>query len=142
MSEEEQDISLSIKGMTCTNCAQLIVGAIEQTGATDVDVNFITAEAHITLPSGKVIEDVVKAVAKAGYKAFPLTDDLTDLEDQTRSHASSIEKRFYFSICRYFFSLIYQQYITLGYLIIANFFYILFISVIQHAHGRERLNFA
>ncbi|HIO72869.1 MAG TPA: cation-translocating P-type ATPase, partial [Flavobacteriales bacterium] len=98
MSEEEQDISLSIKGMTCTNCAQLIVGAIEQTGATDVDVNFITAEAHITLPSGKVIEDVVKAVAKAGYKAFPLTDDLTDLEDQTRSHASSIEKRFYFSL--------------------------------------------
>jgi len=74
MSEEEQDISLSIKGMTCTNCAQLIVGAIEQTGATDVDVNFITAEAHITLPSGKVIEDVV--IEKRFYFSLLFTTPL------------------------------------------------------------------
>ena len=98
MSENDQAISLSIEGMTCTNCAQSIAGAIEKTGATDVDVNFITAEAHITLPNGKAIEDVVVAVKNAGYKASPLSGDSSDLEDHGHSHAFGVEKRFYFSL--------------------------------------------
>ncbi|PCH94398.1 MAG: ATPase P, partial [Bacteroidetes bacterium] len=98
MSEGGEDISLSIGGMTCTNCAQSIVQAIEKTGATKVDVNFITSEAHITLPAGKATDEILKAVRNAGYTASPLTNSPADQDDHGHSHTSGVEKRFYFSL--------------------------------------------
>ncbi len=98
MSGDKQAISLSIEGMTCTNCAQSIVNAIEKAGATEVDVNFLTAEAHITLPQGKLVEDVIKAVVNAGYKASSLKNNQADSNLNIHSHASGVEKRFYFSL--------------------------------------------
>jgi mercuric transport protein len=64
------DVKLSVKGMTCANCAHSVQAALEKVpGVTKAEVMLEKNEASVTYEKGKTTpEDLVKAVQKAGYQ--------------------------------------------------------------------------
>lgn len=62
---------LSLSGMHCSSCAGLIESSLRKVaGVTEVNVNFASEKARIVYnPTTTKIEDLVKGVEKAGYKA-------------------------------------------------------------------------
>lgn len=63
---------LEVKGMTCEGCAGRVQKALVQIrGVAEAKVNYEKGEAHVCIKHGHTVsgETLVKAVAKAGYKA-------------------------------------------------------------------------
>ncbi len=77
----QQTIDLPITGMDCVNCAANIERALKKVdGVLDVNVNFASEHALITVAAGVPRDDLVNAVEKAGYNVV-LADDNAELED-------------------------------------------------------------
>lgn len=77
----QQTIDLPITGMDCVNCAANIERALKKVaGVLDVNVNFASEHALITVAAGVPRDDLVDAVEKAGYNVV-LADDNAELED-------------------------------------------------------------
>ena len=74
-------ITLSIEGMTCTNCAMSISRAIEKSGGDKADVNFTIGEARFVLQDGSDISDIIKSIDKLGYKATRNKEGEIEKED-------------------------------------------------------------
>ncbi|GAB3002738.1 heavy metal translocating P-type ATPase [Amycolatopsis acidiphila] len=62
---------LLIGGMTCGACAARIERKLNKIDGVEATVNYATGKAHVVLPDGMPVEDVVRAVEAAGYTAEP-----------------------------------------------------------------------
>lgn len=80
-----EQISFSIRGMTCAACAKRVEKAIAKLeGVTEVNVNFATEKAFVTYDQHKVrVSEMKEAVVKAGYQ--PLEVRETEAEDEDRA---------------------------------------------------------
>ena len=81
-------IELPITGMTCANCVKAVTRALNKVeGVTNVDVNFATEHATVTLMPGTADRnDLIASVEKAGYGVVQTEDsaELDDAEAQAR----------------------------------------------------------
>lgn len=87
-------ISLSISGMHCASCANIITMVLKKVpGVAECNVNFAAEKASVLIDEQKIsVADVVKAIKGAGYGAEEI--DLRDTEYETKKRAKEI--RFYF----------------------------------------------
>ena len=77
----QQTVDLAITGMDCVNCAANVSRALERVdGVLDVNVNFATEHALVTLAAGVPRSSLVAAVEKAGYNVVQAEDE-AELED-------------------------------------------------------------
>ena len=77
----QQTVDLAITGMDCVNCATTVARALEKVdGVLDVNVNFATERALVTLAAGVPRSSLVAAVEKAGYGVVQAEDE-AELED-------------------------------------------------------------
>ncbi len=77
----QQTVDLAITGMDCVNCAANVSRALEKVdGVLDVNVNFATEHALVTLAAGVPRSSLVAAVEKAGYNVVQAEDE-AELED-------------------------------------------------------------
>ncbi|HEU5224159.1 MAG TPA: heavy metal translocating P-type ATPase [Candidatus Lumbricidophila sp.] len=65
----ERTVDLQIEGMTCASCALRIERKLQKLPGVTATVNYATDKAHVTLPPGTELPDVVAAVEAAGYRA-------------------------------------------------------------------------
>ncbi|MEO5838012.1 MAG: heavy metal translocating P-type ATPase [Acidimicrobiales bacterium] len=63
------DIELDIEGMTCTSCAARIEKRLNRLDGVTATVNYVTEKAKVTLPATVSTDELVAAVASAGYTA-------------------------------------------------------------------------
>lgn len=70
--------TISIEGMTCATCANRVEAALMKIpGMINATVNLATEKAHVKYAEGTVTEELLmKAVEKAGYKAFFSKDSM------------------------------------------------------------------
>src|SRR5690606_29900034 len=77
----QQTVDLPITGMDCVNCAANVTRALEKVdGVLDVNVNFATEHALVTLAAGVSRSSLIAAVEKAGYSVVQAGDE-AELED-------------------------------------------------------------
>ena len=77
----QQTVDLPITGMDCVNCAANVTRALEKVdGVLDVNVNFATEHALVTLAAGVPRSSLIAAVEKAGYSVVQAGDE-AELED-------------------------------------------------------------
>ena len=95
MSKKNQNITLEVEGMTCTNCALAINKALVKKGLSDVDVNFSTGEVRFELPEGKpnVEKDAISTINNLGYKVIDKA-----IGHHHKEGPLTVEKKFYFSL--------------------------------------------
>jgi Cu+-exporting ATPase len=79
-----KEIQLSIGGMTCASCANVLTKTLKKVeGTKDANVNFATEQATVEFdPSVSKIEDYVNAVKKKGYEATALGEEEEDVEQK------------------------------------------------------------
>lgn len=91
----QQNVTLNIEGMSCTNCASGIEKFLEKEGLKDIHVNFATTEATFTIdPDKKKVENIIKGIDSLGYKAHLHEHGHT----HTPGESSAVEKKFYFCL--------------------------------------------
>ena len=88
-----QSAAFAIGGMTCASCAMRVEKALARVpGVVGATVNLATEQATVNLRApltGELSDQLVAAVAKAGYEATPLVGD----EDVTAAGASASDKQ-------------------------------------------------
>ncbi|MEC5399108.1 heavy metal translocating P-type ATPase [Uliginosibacterium sp. H1] len=71
-----QEIDLSIEGMTCASCVARVERALATVpGSETVAVNLATERARVRTRNPAALDDLLAAVARAGYQATPVTAD-------------------------------------------------------------------
>ena len=88
-------IELKIHGMGCVSCVQAIEKQLLKVrGVDDVNVNFATGKAFVTVEEDFESQDVlVDAVSKAGYEAVLHVEKSTDpFEIPANFHDSSLRR--------------------------------------------------
>lgn len=95
LTEHRQQITLSISGMTCTNCAQTIEKVIRKIpGVYTITVNFSLKQAHIDYDSEQVtVSSLIKAIQQSGYEA-----ELQSSSSHTKKQHLNTKERLMFSI--------------------------------------------
>jgi len=80
-------VELAITGMTCASCAGRIERKLNKLDGVTATVNYATEQAKVAFPSSVSTEELLAAVASAGYAAaLPTTPDSEAVEvDPTRS---------------------------------------------------------
>lgn len=101
MNENLQRVNLSLSGMSCASCANIIERTVKKVpGVQQANVNFAAEKALITYDKNSTnIPQLIKAVEKAGYKAQEVNPK--DTEFETRKHHQEIQgyqKRFVISM--------------------------------------------
>ena len=66
--------TLSIEGMTCSSCVNAVEKALNNMDGVRATINFATETAHVLAPADMDVNDLIKTVEKAGYKASLLQD--------------------------------------------------------------------
>ncbi|CPT96483.1 heavy metal translocating P-type ATPase [Mycobacteroides abscessus] len=66
-------VDLAVDGMTCSSCAMRIERMLNKVPGALASVNFATGIAHIDFPDGVGVQQLIEAVAAAGYTATPPT---------------------------------------------------------------------
>lgn len=69
MSTQVQTLSLDIEGMTCASCVARVEKRLTALDGVEAQVNLATERATVSVPAGVSADDLVRAVAKAGYTA-------------------------------------------------------------------------
>ncbi|MDY6823484.1 MAG: heavy metal translocating P-type ATPase [Thermodesulfobacteriota bacterium] len=85
----EDNVTLSVTGMTCANCAANIERALNKKtgGVNEAAVNFATERATVSYdPDNLSVDQIIAAVEKAGYGAmvFDESDEAGDAETRAR----------------------------------------------------------
>lgn len=62
-------VDLEIEGMTCASCASRIERRLGRMPGVAASVNYATEVAHVSLPEGTSVEDAIRTVSEAGYRA-------------------------------------------------------------------------
>jgi Cu+-exporting ATPase len=65
----QQQIELSIGGMTCAACANRIEKKLNRLDGVTATVNYATEKARATVPAGLTAADLIAVVEKTGYTA-------------------------------------------------------------------------
>lgn len=83
---KEEDVSLSISGMTCASCVNRIEKVLKKVpGVLRANVSLANEKATVTFVRGQVdLDTLLAAVEKAGYEARPDQDANADAERQER----------------------------------------------------------
>ena len=68
-SSAPQEIKLSVQGMTCAACAARVEKKLNTIDGVAATVNFATEAAIVTAPSEVPVQQLIDAVAQAGYRA-------------------------------------------------------------------------
>ncbi len=89
---ETAEISVSVDGMTCNNCAAGISKSLQKAGFKDADASFIDGEVTFTEVEGKTTQEAIETIESLGYK---IKD--TNAEINTKG-LSLIEKKFIFGL--------------------------------------------
>jgi len=100
-SPADRRIILSLRGMHCASCANLIERALKKVpGVKEGNVNFAAEKASVLLADGQAtVADVIKAIERAGYQAQEL--EINDTEFESRKRASEMKsyfRKFLFSL--------------------------------------------
>ena len=66
--------TLAIEGMTCSSCVNAVEKALNNMEGVRATINFATETAHVMAPADMDINELIKTVEKAGYKASLLQD--------------------------------------------------------------------
>jgi len=85
------NIKISVKGMTCANCAAGIKKHLEKQGLSNVHVNFITEEVSYDIGNNQSIE-VEGIIKNLGYRI------VSKEENKEEKPSKKIEKYFYFTL--------------------------------------------
>ena len=94
-------MSLALSGMHCASCAAIIERSIKKvSGVKQASVNFAAEKAIVTFDeNSSSVEDLIKAVKKAGYKAETIDEKDTEFERNKReAEISGYWKKFIFSL--------------------------------------------
>src|ERR1051325_2053850 len=94
---EEENITLTVEGMTCAHCAMTITKVLENNGAENPSVNYATGEASFHLHNEKNLPKILSGISKAGYKASVLDNAHTHGHEHHHG-ASSVEKKFFITL--------------------------------------------
>src|SRR5574337_103225 len=74
-SRARQAIDLPVAGMTCAACSGRIEKALNKLPGVAASVNLATEIAHVSFQPGlETVEDLIDAVARAGYGASEISD--------------------------------------------------------------------
>ena len=65
----EDTVDLRLTGMTCAACAARIEKSLNRLAGDSANVNLATERAHIRRPPGITAQELIDAVARAGYGA-------------------------------------------------------------------------
>lgn len=77
------ETQLAIQGMTCASCVLHVEKAILKVpGVTNVEVNLATEKARVVHADEATADQMMAAVADAGYEASPLTEGVASLPDK------------------------------------------------------------
>ncbi|MEL7535016.1 MAG: cation-translocating P-type ATPase, partial [Bacteroidota bacterium] len=85
-----QYIELSVKGMTCTNCALGIERYLKKEGLNEVQVDFGNEEVSFELIEANKLPTFIKGIEKLGFEVVK--------DDTAASGMSAVEKYFYLSL--------------------------------------------
>ena len=103
MVQQNKKLEFNITGMHCASCANIIEQSVKKNpGVKDVHVNFASEKASVFVDSSVKAEDIILAVAKAGYKAEPAD---SDPESQRLRKQKEIRDQFAKFIWSFIFSL-------------------------------------
>lgn len=94
-------INLSLFGMHCSSCANIIERSLKKVpGVKQVNVNFAAEKATVVYNEALVkSQDLIKAIAKAGYKAELVNSKDSDYDRRKRDQeTNSYFKKFWFSL--------------------------------------------
>ncbi|MFC1810334.1 heavy metal translocating P-type ATPase [Patescibacteria group bacterium] len=89
-------VNLKITGMTCGSCAKLSENAIlEVQGVKDARVNIANNKAQVEFDEKATsVEEIIKAIEKAGYGAFEITGKEPDMGKETAKEVKTARNRF------------------------------------------------
>ena len=85
---QQRTVNLSIGGMTCASCVARVEKKLNKLDGVSASVNLATESARITAPSAVSVDDLLAAVARAGYTGA-LLDAASPNESATTASASS-----------------------------------------------------
>ncbi|MFC2779074.1 heavy metal translocating P-type ATPase [Actinomyces sp.] len=85
---QPRTVNLSIGGMTCASCVARVEKKLNKLDGVSASVNLATESARITAPSAVSVDDLLAAVARAGYTGA-LLDAASPNEPATTASASS-----------------------------------------------------
>lgn len=83
------EVTIPIKGMTCSSCAQTIEKEINKLkGIKEVNVNFTTEKAKVLYDASNTkISEIKNVIEKAGYEALEIkSEDQVDEEKERRQN--------------------------------------------------------
>ena len=83
--EQLRTVSLSIGGMTCASCVARVEKKLDKLDGVSASVNLATESARVTAPSTVSVDDLLAAVARAGYSGALLD---TGLQDESAKETS------------------------------------------------------
>ncbi len=79
-------IELTIDGMTCASCVGRVEKALKKVeGVTSVSVNLATEKALIVANPPTTVEQLIQAVAKAGYEAHVIQANQVEIQQEKRA---------------------------------------------------------
>ncbi len=88
---ENEEVTLKIGGMTCTNCAAGIGKSLRKQGFADADANFAAGEVTFTPVNGQGVQQAIDNIESLGYSIK--TGETTEGKG-----LSAVEKKFFFSL--------------------------------------------
>lgn len=88
---EEQEVTVLVEGMTCSNCAAGVSRALTKAGYAEVVVSFATGEVFLTDAKAIDLDRVKELVKKAGY-------EYVGTQKKETSGLATIEKKFLFTL--------------------------------------------
>ncbi|MBI2725840.1 MAG: heavy-metal-associated domain-containing protein [Rhodocyclaceae bacterium] len=88
-------IELSVEGMTCGSCANAVRKALARVpGVGQVDVDLARGRATVTsLDDGSHLQDMLDAVADAGYKGKPVSGSPVSIGENSSSPSVKTPQR-------------------------------------------------
>ena len=87
---QPRTVNLSIGGMTCASCVARVEKKLNKLDGVSASVNLATESARITAPSAVSVDDLLAAVARAGYTGALL--DAASPDESAQSEASPADE--------------------------------------------------
>lgn len=81
-----KQISCTVEGMTCGNCALSVSKVLRNKGATEVAANAASGEVHFVLPENTAVDSLFDAIDDLGYRVVRETDHP---HDHAHDHGSN-----------------------------------------------------
>lgn len=93
--ENDDKVILNVEGMNCAHCAVTVTKVLENNGATNANVNYLTGEADFCLHKKEILEKIITDLKKSGYNA-----SLPKNEADEHSHHdhSSVNQKFFLTL--------------------------------------------